>query len=509
MKLLLTIPLDQLATVLWKKIAPSYKKAFFSVIIINVLAFGFEMTNLTIHHDDVGQIFIKDHTFGYHVGRFGLGWLHYYIEDAHFLPFLQMLEGIAFMTAYGLLVAHFWELHKTLDIVLIAAIISVFPFMAQIYQYNTAMVAYPLAHLLSAAAVFISTRVSAKNITIAALLYLAAFSIYQSVIANAATIFLFWLIIQPISLDENKQFFSWPIMKSAFAALVSIIVGGIGYITAVSLLDINISTYQGADQAFHLEQNMNPSHIFSSFKEIVVGSRSFYFWPENYFPGYLKKVQLILILTTAIICLWVPKTSKNKAAALIIFCLSHFSPRLHQMLHPGGDYHNLTLTAYAVVISGCIMMIIKTTETTIRNGSIILSIILISGYIHQCNWITTVNYLNTQAHYATLTQILARMRSLQNENWDGKSAVVIGKYNMPLFDPFKKGAGVASNFIDAEHLQNLARLMRDEIHFLPEDQITPVIKQFAATHPHWPHPNSVDVFEGIAVITLSEERTIH
>jgi len=49
-------------------------------------------------------------------------------------------------------------LRKTLDLTLVAAVMCVFPYMAQVYQYNSTMASYSVAHLLAALAVILSTR---------------------------------------------------------------------------------------------------------------------------------------------------------------------------------------------------------------------------------------------------------------------------------------------------------------------------------------------------------------
>ena len=186
MKSLINTPLEQIAADWWGGIDDACKKAFFVALAVNVLAFGFEMTNLTLHHDDVPQLFIEDTILGHYLGRFGVGWLYYYTQNHYFMPFLQLAEGIVLMSVYGMVVARFWGARKAIDIALIAAIVCVFPYMAQTYQYNTSMVANPLAHLLAAAAVVFSTRATVKSVIIAAALFVAAFSIYQAVAANAS-----------------------------------------------------------------------------------------------------------------------------------------------------------------------------------------------------------------------------------------------------------------------------------------------------------------------------------
>ncbi|MDP1643957.1 MAG: glucosyltransferase domain-containing protein [Thiobacillus sp.] len=502
MKFLLSKPIEQTLTDGWQKIDPAYRIAFFFIFIVNLLAFGFEMTNLTIHHDDVWQILIQDEILGTYLGRFVAAWLHYYVQDSHIMPFLQMTEGIILMAAYGILICRLWGVRKVLDVVILSAILCVFPYMAHVYQYNSTMAIYPIAHLLSAAAVLLSVRGTILNVAAAALLYLIAFAIYQSVIANAATVFGFWALTRLLFAEETEGFFSRQMVRSTLAALVAVVAGGLVYVWAVSLMDIPLDAYQGVDEAFSLTEGLNLSY---GLKEIAAGTRSFYFWPENYFPGYLKQPHLILIAAAGILCIWLPKQPTRKIAAVIILGLSLVAPRLLQLIHPAGHYHQLTLTAYAIVIAGCVMLIMRAGNVLTRNLSTVLAAFLIAGYIVQCNWISTVNLLNTQAHYSTLTQILSRIRSLPDTNWDGKKAVVFGSYKMWAGYPFKHATGVATDFMDAKHMQDLARLVRDGITFLPANQATPGAIKFAAEHPIWPHPDSVGVVDGMAVVVLSKE----
>jgi len=502
MRSLYSTPLDQILADWWSGIDHVYKKAFFFVAGVNLLAFGFEMTNLTLHHDDLFQIFIQDDILGHYLGRFGVGKLHYYGQNAYFMPLLQMLEGIIFMSAYGVLVARFWGARKVLDITLIASVVCVFPYMAQVFQYNTSMATYSLAHLLAASAVILSTRGTLLHAATAALLYIVAFSIYQSVIANAATIFVFWVLVNLLFGKEGQPFASRAMLKSTIGALLSVGVGGLLYILAVSFMNLNFDSSHAAGEAFNLSEGINLTYAVS---EIMQGTRSFFLWPENYFPDYLKKLQLAFMVGAGIVCLFLPKSPGGKIGAVVLLVLASFTPRILQLIHPAGTYHNLTLTAYALVIAGAVVIINRAGRTVaIRNASTVLAFFLIAGYIMQCNWISTVNYLNTLAHYTTLTQVLARARSLPDKNWDGKKIAVVGKYNMSPDYPFKSGTGVAVSYMDAFHMQHLANLMRDDVSFVEADSKMPEVLEYAASHAPWPNPASVGVVNGMGVVVLSK-----
>ena len=502
LKALYERPLDRTWTDYWGRVDPAFKRAFFVIVGINLLAFGFEMTNLTMHHDDVAYIFIQDTILGHYLGRFGLGWLYYHTQNAYYMPFLQMLQGIVIMTFYGMLISRFWGLRKTLDIVLVSSILSVFPYMAQIYSYNIIMAALPAAHFLSAAAVVLAARATLINVVLASFLYVAAFSIYQSIVANAATVFMVWILANLLFNDDSLTRFLKRMIRPAAAVLVSVMVGGIVYVAIVSSMNIDFDSYQHAGDAFSVSDGID---LPLAVAQIINGTRAFFLWPENYFPHYLKLLQLVFIFGAGTICLWVPEGIGKKLTAGVIFLLVLVAPRVLQIAHPQGNFHALTLTAYAVVVAGCVMIINNLQQTFLRNASTIVATVLLAGYLLQCNWISTVNYLNTLAHFTAYTQISTRIKSLADAQWDGKSVAVFGRYDMYSGYPYRGATGVATQFMDAGHAQSLAHLMRENYTILKQDQITPRIHEYAETRPPWPHPDSVSVMDGVAVVVLSND----
>ncbi len=470
------------------------------MLAVSVLAFGFEMTNLSLIHDDVKQLTIQNTDLGRYLGRFGAGWLYYYTQNHYFMPFLQMAEGIVLMGIYGVVVARFWGLSKAADIALVAAILCVFPYMAHTYQYNTSMAINPLAHLLAALAVVLSTRATVRHVALAALLYVAAFSIYQSVAANAATIFLIWLLRRTLSEDPASGP-SWrQAIRPTVGVLAAVVVGGFAYLVIVSMMPVEFDTDHAAAEAFRLGA---ATKLSEAIPLVWNGTRSFFVWPEAYFPGYLKAVQVAFLGAAALVCVWRPKRLETKATALALLGLSVFAPRALQILHPDGSYHALALTAYAVLVAGTVMIVGTAARTATRNISMIAAGFLIAGYVLQCNWISTVNYLNTQAHFNTLTQVLARLRSLPATDWDGKSVVVVGRYDMASDYPYTLSTGVANKYMDPNHMTAVARILRDEATFVAADASMPKVLEYAAAHAPWPSPSSVTVIDGRGVVVFA------
>jgi hypothetical protein len=492
-------PLEAALASAWQGIAPAARAAFAVACAVSLLAFGFEMTNLTLHHDDVNQLFIEDTILGHYLGRFGTGWLHYYTQGAHVMPFLQMAQGIAVMALYGVLAGRLWGATGTTDLALVACIACVFPYMGQVWQYNTTMATYSVAHLATAGAVVLSTRGRAGPVAAGALLYLAAFSIYQGVAANAATLLLTWVALRlalPPAGDDPS-----PLRARGLAgALVALAAGGALYFAAVSTMSIEFDGYQSAEQALRPGAGID---LAAALPRIAAATHAFYLWPEPYFPGPLKALQLAFLAVALAACLLLPRRAAARAAAFGCLVLACLAPRSLQLLHAHGHFHELTLTAYALVVGAAVLLARRTGPVAWRNAAALGAALLVAGYVVQCAWISTVGQLNTTAHYAMTTQVLSRLRALPPGPWDGRRIVVVGEYDMRQDYPFRRATGVAPEFMRARHMNLMARLLRDEAEFVPATPQMEAVQRFAQEHPRWPHPDSVGVVDGVGVVVLS------
>jgi hypothetical protein len=274
------------------------------------------------------------------------------------------------------------------------------------------------------------------------------------------------------------------------------------YVAAVSQMQLQFDTYQGAGDAFNFKGGLQLSQALPA---VVNGTKGFFLYPEHYFPDYLKKFQLVFLLGAAAFCLWVPSTWANKIAALALLGLSLFAPRTLQMLHPQGTFHNLTLTAYAVVVAGFLMIGLRAGPIMLRNLAGLLAFLLLCGYLIQCNWISTVGYLNTVAHYSTMNRILTQIDTLPVAGWDGKTVAVQGVHAMYSDYPYKKATGLASEFIDAAHMQLISRLLRKDLNIIDMRHAPAVAREHAAKQAAWPLPGSLGVAGGVAVLVLSKQ----
>lgn len=500
-------PLDAWLAERWSRIDPVPRLAFFVAACVSLLAFGFEMTNLTLHHDDLNHLFVQKPLVGYYLGRFVHAWLFWYGQQGLFLPFLDMAVGMTLMALYGVMVARFWGAQRTLDAALVATVVCVFPYMAHVYQYNSVMIAYPLAHLLAAAGVVLAARARPLAVVAGAVLVFVAFSIYQAVLANAMAVLLGWLLMRTLFANEAPRPGLRASAVGAAAVLLAVGAGGVLHVLAVWALNVPMDGAQGANEAFSVSSRLERGLQLGQALGVVLNeSRAFFVWPEAYLPQALKGLHAVFVAAAALGCLLVPRGLKAKAAALALLVLLLLAPRTLQLLHPAGNFHKLTLTAYALVIAACALAVVRAGGTMVRNVALAAGGVLLAGYVVQCNWVSTVNYLNTQAHMATVTQILARVRSLPDASWDGRTVAVVGRYDMAGSFPYRGATGVASEYLGARHMNFIARLLRDEARFVGPEDWPAGVAAFAAGRPVWPHPESVGISDGVAVVVLSQRR---
>jgi hypothetical protein len=495
-------PIEQLMASLWMRIPQEYRRATPWIILIGILGYGFEMTNLSLHHDDVVQFFHTDR-IGHALGRFGYSWIHYYIQQGFYAPFFQVFLGILALTIYGLCVAATWKISRTIDVVLIASMLAVFPYMAQHYSYNTSLLPFSIAHALSAFAILLCVNFTISRFLLAVVLLGFSFSIYQSVIGNAIALACFAAVATLTSANNQTLSITAGLSRTLAIPLLGIIFGGLLYLGLVAMLGLPSDPYQHADKAFTLSDGLN---LGTSIQLIVQGTRSFLFWPENYFPADLKAIQLGLIAAAALVWVFQPVSVGKKVAAAVCAAGGILAPRALQFLHPEGTFHNLTLTAYGIVVAGTVMVALRSRSIFWRNLICAAAAVLIFKYVMLSNWISTVNYLNFSAHQSVLTQILTRITDFPPATITRPEVAVIGKLKMPDAYPFLPQTGIATDYIDLAHLGKFSAVMGQPIKFVGEDQLPEQVREIAKNAPEWPAPGSTFSANGMAIVVLSHKK---
>jgi hypothetical protein len=152
------------------------------------------------------------------------------------------------------------------------------------------------------------------------------------------------------------------------------------------------------------------------------------------------------------------------------------------------------------------MLALRIRPDLLRNVVCLATAVLIFRFVMLSNWISTVNYLNFAAHQSVLTQILTRISDFPPSSISSPEVAVIGRLKMPDTYPFLPQTGIATDYIDLEHLGKLSAVMEQPVRFVGAEQLPREVQDFAANAPLWPAPGSVFSANGMAVVVLSHSR---
>ena len=209
---------------------PSEKITFFwALILINLLSFGFIMSNLVLNHDDVQQSFNYNAWWG--TGRWMAALIQEGIFQNHLLPFLTMSIGILLMLLYGFFVCRIWAINNSVNKFIVIAVLTTFPYMSNLYAYKTAQVVYPLSFLLTAIAFYLSCQKGKRTILYAGFIYMLAFACYQVVLGLIPSLFAFLMIFMMLQQNKDKQTY-----KLALQIFSAVLLGAILYYISLKIV---------------------------------------------------------------------------------------------------------------------------------------------------------------------------------------------------------------------------------------------------------------------------------
>ena len=166
--------------IIWNSIDATYKNAFWLVMVFSLLAWGAELVNHTDNVDDYIQSMIHSPMVWTQLGRWGADILYFYGLGGWYMPTLHLLIGLIVNTS-TILIAIYYFSHgrKTSlsNIVLPAGLYVTFPYLTDVFGFNTAQVLIPLSNLLVICGYILARKelfpflISALSMTLAASLY--------------------------------------------------------------------------------------------------------------------------------------------------------------------------------------------------------------------------------------------------------------------------------------------------------------------------------------------------
>jgi hypothetical protein len=499
--------IDRLVIAKWQEIDPNYKRIFFIFFMLNIFSYGFEMTNLILNYDDVVHFFETEHPArGVAVGRWLWGVVHYFFLNQYFLPLVSLPISISCMFFYGYFICRIWQLTDVVSIFFIIVILSLFPYMADIYTFNSCALPYALSHGLAAAGIYVALKDRWFHIILGAFLISLSIAGYQTVISSIAVIVVFFGIIS-LNIEIGPNNFK-ETLRNVLKIILAVLIGFILYFASVKIslyiTGMHLAAHGGADSMFSLKSKS----LFAGFSKAFSGTTDFLFSSEAYFPLYIKAIYTMFMSLSIIFLLKNIKNSRLKSLFSILLLTSAiFLARFLQIVNPDAHYPARTLTSYAVLYAGCFMICTKFDSIFLRNLVLIGASIMCLGFIYQNNQKFVTGLQNTRAEQAFISRIIARAEQLPGySKLKHKVFASIGRLPRgALYNgyPFSGPPGI--NLFSATGRSTIIPALR----LMRIDAIPPTIKQmriaeeYARTHRAWPHPDSVAIVDDVVVIVLS------
>ncbi len=311
---------------LYKKVTSEDKVAFLTAIVLGIIIHFVVLAN-DIHNPDaitIGGVHYFN-SWEFSLGRWGLCLIST-LKRGAMLPVINTSLSILCMALSAVFIIKILHIKKTINIMLISAILVAAPTFADTLIYNYCSDSYSIAMLLSVLAVyFVYKDKSLKKFLLASFCVVFAMGIYQSYIG----VFITLCMIIPILnlLMNNKEIKD--INKDIFRSVGMVALGLIIYyiITQITLKIYNIplSSYGGANEIGILNMVRNLPKTLS---EVYETFYSFFFTDSivvnaHWKRKYINALLLILLTISYVIIIIKNKTYKKtiKLMELTIFSI--------------------------------------------------------------------------------------------------------------------------------------------------------------------------------------------
>lgn len=252
----------------YRLVPKQFKVAFFSAILLGLVAHMYMFTNKLPNMDDL--VGVNNFGVTFKNGRWFLwivGAILYHIDFVYSMPWLNGLITIALLACSAGMIAVLLDMKSLVANAILGSSLVVFPSWTATLFYMFTAPYYALAVLMSVTSVFLVVKLK-KGYAISVVLLACSMGIYQAYLPFTATLYVVLLFL--MLYEEDKNFVD--IIKRAFFYLANLVAGVIVYyiLMKISLLLTNqsLNSYKGLDSMGQFSLSRIPeimNHIFVDF----------------------------------------------------------------------------------------------------------------------------------------------------------------------------------------------------------------------------------------------------
>ncbi len=392
--------------------------------IINLIAFATRLTTTSYCVDDYDFIFGNPDFLAH--GRWMFHFFYHCVQGSQYIGSLAYLIGFIFMILAGLQICHYWKIKRTFSQIIIIALFSTHPYLADMYNFHVIAIPFSLGYFLGLAALNLPGN-NKILCGLSTLMIAASLAFYQpifSVICIVITIKIILLLIsESINPEKHKQ------ARNFAAQLIIIAAGVILYFTLTKIIfmitsnPVNPRFQQGL-----LTLDWNTLKPKIGWTLITLTNKILPF-PE---AAIRTPAKIIMFgIATIAFSLSLYRTYKIKYAIcyrIMLAILFLAAPAI-------SIIHILPLTSMAlpwraslglvVLFAGCYAIILSCSNTKIIRIIHGLMIIVITHFIIQNNALFFKQYLCTQQDLALANRIVERIESMEQYQ-NGLKLVIVG-----------------------------------------------------------------------------------
>ena len=407
-------------------IQPQWKIAFFSAIIVGLIAHLYKITNWLPNWDSL--VFRYDAQNMVSMGRWFLPVVSA-PSSFYDLPWLTGLMAIVLHALGAVLIVKMLDVKKGITAVLVGGVIASFPTTASVMMYNYVADAYAFSFLLACLAAYLLTKNKPNYILAVAFIALSV-GIYQAYITVTIMLLLCFLIKKSLSSEEKVKSIFGCSFKFLLTGAIGMAVYYLALTVILKLTNTTLLDYQGFGDAAAL----SGINIFGSLYQIKESFLTYFFDFSNGINAF-NLINLVIFAVT--IVLYLSNVIKNRLGViktLLVIAFVLFLPigaSVLAFVNSSIDYHNLMKMGFVAFYLLFIIQYEKADFKSVKLNSLklwtvlLLSVLLIFNHIVIANVAYHKLNLSYEKSIGTLNRIADRIEQTNGaETCD--SILVIG-----------------------------------------------------------------------------------
>lgn len=266
------------------KIPKNIQKAFFYTLILELFTHFFILTNKLINHDDLEQLVSKmDYSSS---GRWFLQYAN--LPSSYFsMPWVNGILILIYSSIITSIIVYVLNIKSKLNIMLISAIMIMFPSNAALFSYTNSYDAYLFGAVLAFIGLYLFVKYK-YGFIVTIILTVLSLATYQTFISLCLLVLISYYFMKLINEKINSRIYIKNILK-VFLTYISSIIFYI--ISCKFLINVELSSYQNIDKMGNLNIFSLPELIFRTYYKFYA-----FLINDDYFQfGFTKYLNIILL----------------------------------------------------------------------------------------------------------------------------------------------------------------------------------------------------------------------